>query len=230
MRTLPILFSDEMVRAILDGRKTQTRRIVKPQPPTVEEVRAKSGSDYGWMSNGVGTNTFRPVGPVWAVRELMGAEPVLKCRYGGSGDRLWVREAFIPCKGLGLDCRPSEANYVCFRDGTQKYKADGSLIPWGLATPPIWTGHKFSPSIHMPQWASRITLEVTEVRVERLQDISEADAKAEGCSGDCPVGHIPSYLAGPLSYHYAQLWDSINGDGSWKSNPWVYRISFKQAN
>jgi hypothetical protein len=211
MRTLPILFSDEMVRAILDGRKTQTRRIVKPQPPTVEAVREKSGSDYGWMSNGVGRNSFRPVGPVWAVRELMGAEPVLKCRYGGSGDRLYVREAWaFPtdfehynrlCPKVRAFYRATEESPHCIR--------------------------RWRPSIHMPLNLSRITLENTEIRVERVQDISEADAKAEGCSGDCPVGHIPSYMAGPLSYHYAQLWDKINGDGSWASNPWVYAVTFK---
>jgi hypothetical protein len=80
----------------------------------------------------------------------------------------------------------------------------------------------------MPRSLSRITLEITGVRCERLQNISEADAKAEGCDGNCPVGYIPAHQKSPCVYHYAQLWESINGAGSWAENPWVWVIEFKK--
>lgn len=81
----------------------------------------------------------------------------------------------------------------------------------------------------MHRWASRITLEITNVRVQRLQEISEEDAKAEGCDGNCPVGYIPAHQASPCVYQFAQLWDQINGYGSWKRNPWVWAIAFKRV-
>lgn len=86
---------------------------------------------------------------------------------------------------------------------------------------------RWRPSIHMPRWASRITLEITGVRMGRLNDISEADASAEGATGECPIGHIPAYLKGQCSYHFAQIWESINGPGSWEANPWVFVIEFR---
>jgi hypothetical protein len=89
-------------------------------------------------------------------------------------------------------------------------------------------GGKWKPSIFMPRDLSRITLEITAIRVERLHSISETDALAEGCSGDCPVGYIPAHQAGPCAYEYAQLWESINGPGSWAANPFVWVLSFKR--
>lgn len=178
MKERPILFSGPMVRAILDGRKTQTRRIVKPQPT----------NDYV---------TFMPLSS-----ELVGVTkhggPIdnrgwLHCPYGKTGDRLWVRETWCP------DVEPY----------TFRYKADGGE--------PL---ERWRPSIHMPRWASRITLEVVSVRVERLQDISEEDALAEGITlverGTSPVDQ------------FNKLWESINGPGSWEANPWVWVVSFKR--
>jgi hypothetical protein len=127
------------------------------------------------------------------------------CPYGVPGDRLWVREAW--------------ATHACFDDlppreikGSFHYQADGE----------IQTG-KGRPSIHMPRWASRILLEVTEVRVERLRDISRGDAMAEGCP-------FPNMAKGddPRQW-YAELWNQINGPGSWDANPWVWVVSFRRV-
>jgi hypothetical protein len=162
----PILFSAPMVRAILEGRKTQTRRIVKP-----EHVAAYHDD-----------------------------VPILFKRfpYGKPGDRLWVRETW------GM----FEETHKC--------------IPHYRATHATDVVPRWRPSIHMPRWASRITLEVESVRVERLKECSDADALAEGCSSaDMQSGDR-------LQDVYRRLWESINGPGSWEANPWVWVVEFKR--
>lgn len=133
------------------------------------------------------------------------------------GMRLWVREAW---NFLGTDMMRHGRTHST-QDGVVKYLADGErrTINTKWRNVEVWMARKpqSRPSIHMPRWASRITLEITGVRVERLQAISEADAAAEGCDGK-----------GPLSYHYAQLWESINGPGSWEANPWVWVVEFRR--
>jgi hypothetical protein len=173
MKERPILFSGPMVRAILDGRKTQTRRAIRPPMPWRD----------GW---GVGLGEYN-------------------CPYGQPGDRLWVRETWAPKQWEKGAC----------------YRATGDLLD---------TGHcQWRPSIHMPRWASRITLEVIGVRVERLQDISEADAEAEGCEplpmcGGPEVGGYNCYQSG-----FELLWGSINGKlAPWSSNPWVWVVEFQR--
>ncbi len=199
----PILFSEPMVRAILEGRKTQTRRIVKPQP-------ASHLLDGEWLPP--------------------------KCPYGGLGDRLWVRETFGYCSGVGLTSNTADATYVCFRDGSQVFKKDRSYHQWtkpvnDSAWPSDW---KWRPSIHMPRWASRITLEVTGVRVERLQDISEEDAVAEGLEPRDWCGPSQFHLAngctvyGQSVHCFKKLWESINGLNSWDANPWVWVVEFRR--
>lgn len=202
MRERPILFSGPMVRALLAGTKTQTRRIVKPQPDSTH-----SGFPY-WNVGGYRASWCRSAadgGP------LEPANPLL-CRYGQPGDRLWVRETF------GHFERNENFKLGC----EVFYRADGNCLelePW-------------RPSIHMPRWASRILLEITSVLVERLQDINQADAQAEGA----PPGH-PSidqisrefgYADFPRSW-YAQLWEEINGPDSWAQNPWVWVVEFERA-
>lgn len=193
MRERPILFSAPMVRAILDGSKTQTRRIVK-EPDNGVTTAIENGKPFCTDELG---NWLERISP-----------------YGKRGDRLWVRETF---------CQKSwDTNKGCYYratddvdciddgDGYAVINKDGSLkSPW-------------KPSIHMPRWASRITLEITNVRVERLQDISEDDAIAEGCSGKIDGLEYPSQ-------QYKQLWNKINGDGSWAANPWVWVIDFKRV-
>ena len=200
MKERPILFSAPMVRAILDGRKTQTRRIVKPQP--VQHPSPPCNPDYDiewrgfilWLSKGEAAKCM----PEY-------------CPYGQPGDRLWVRETFYgirdggdgnPCVAYRVDCPP------CFAPKDAKWK----------------------PSIFMPRWASRITLEITAVRVERLQAITEADAKAEGVKAWQSEGYrVAHNIFDGTKLAYAELWNEINGPGSWAANPWVWVIQFRRV-
>lgn len=176
MKERPILFSAPMVRAILDGRKTQTRRVVK-------------GEALRWLNDG-----FTP--------KFVADYQNRLCPYGKPGDHLWVRETFHTVDGHSAFYR---ADYEHNPKGDKEH---------GI----VWT-----PSIHMPRWASRISLKIIGVRVERLQDISEKDAWAEGCEGfdDDVSGGKSGYC------EYAELWEEINGKGSWDANPWVWVIKFK---
>lgn len=206
MAERPILFSDPMVRAILDGRKLQTRRVLTPQP------HEESGP--------ISVGRYHPI----VVRrgleepgvERFGAhtdDESWPCPYGAPGDRLWVREAWSYYGG---------DEYLYQRDPM----AVGFRASADFGGRPI-PGGRWRPSIHMPRWASRLTLEVTSVRVERVQSIGEFDALAEGVSGWVRDRRCETARDG-----FRVLWDSINGkrDGcSWKANPWVWAITFKLA-
>lgn len=196
MTDRPILFSGPMVRALIEGRKTQTRRVMNPQPVSCLSWDDPPAGSYP-SKNG------------WS-----------RLRYA-VGDRLWVRETI----DMG------HTGYVIC---TCTYQADGT--PVDLRPAPFWAGdqtRKLIPSIHMPRWASRLTLTVTEVRVQRLQDISEADAIDEGVLSLPPV-----HASGPLTERgcppiggspverYARLWDDINGPGAWAENHWVAAYTF----
>lgn len=190
----PILFSGPMVRALLAGTKTQTRRVVKSQPSDSHIGGASCYAEQGewvWLDGYDGSIVSR-----------MG-----RCPYGAPGDTLWVRETWL-------------------RDiytGGFQYFADH----------PAPSGPKWKPSIHMPRWASRITLEVTGVRVERLHDISEADARAEGIVPfrDGHGWHTEEgrHYAGSAIDAYLNLWAEINGEESAKANPFVWSIEFRKA-
>lgn len=204
----PILFRAPLVRTILDGSKSETRRLLKVQPPQVEDGRwsfVASSTDrkqvnsfeYSWPD---------PDGRKFTSKGRMSYMSI-KCPYGLSGDQLWVRETC--CQVFDT---PSVYMYRATDDE-------------GIAK---LNGGKWTPSILMPRKASRIQLEITSVGIERLNDISEESARNEGCDGNCPIGYIPAYQAGPHVYHYAQLWESINGPGSWDANPWVWVIKFKR--
>ena len=185
----PILFSGEMVRAILDGRKTQTRRVIKPQP-----------------SAGVRRSVFVLSG----LEDGHGRE--LRCPYGRPGDTLWVRETWQAVSGN------DRARHIMTHP-----RPDRGWLEYAATPRADEPAYKWRPSIHMPRWASRITLEVTGVRVERLQDISEADAWAEGCEG-----YDDDVTGGKSGYReYCELWEKINGKGSWDLNPWVWVVEFK---
>lgn len=195
----PILFSGEMVRAILAGRKTVTRRVVKPK----------------WK---LGPCDIREIGNGPEVYAAGGVWLPLECPYGEPGSRLWVREAWR------LTC---DTDAVC----CVAYRADGAALhylcdnggegdPTELAGPAgeLWDADeaKWRPWIHMPRWASRITLEVVSVRVERLQDITEEDAEAEGFE---------------RREHFIRLWDKLNANRGhdFSSDPWVWRVEFKRV-
>ena len=193
----PILFSGKMVRALLAGTKTQTRRIVKPQP----------------ISN-------RPNGPLgWEIH----------CPYGQPGDRLWVREGFTPLPPMQAPTQnPSRWEILYAAGGAEEREAPAGYNPM------LYNYERWSPSIHMPRWASRLTLEITGVRVERLQSISEADAIAEGVTAVSSGGVTLFTTTGANCFQtakdaYAALWESINGPGSWDANPWVWAIEFRRG-
>lgn len=199
MKERPIPFSGPMVRAILAGRKTQTRRTVKPQPVT--------------ESNGV-AHWPNP----WPAR----------CPYGQPGDRLWVREAWRTW--AGLDKMPP-------RD----MAANGPVIHYECSPLSHINMGKLRPGMFMPRWASRILLEVVAVRVERLNDISEEDAIAEGVFKKIAGGGIGDlvetidggqavYISrGQAKMSYWALWEQIHGPGSWDVNPWVWVVEFKRV-
>lgn len=216
MKERPILFSAPMVRAIRDGRKTQTRRVVKPQPPEwVDRFGYTCFTPKGSIS---GRGNYKDHGP---------CEKFFKCPYGIKGDRLWVRETFA---NLALETW----------EPVLAYRADGEMT-----LPP---GVRWRPSIHMPRWASRLTLEITGVRVERLQGIGEEDALSEGMSSvrnhEFDLRHWPEWrrefdaacaagIKPPLGPGFTQtfqaLWGDINGAASWQANPWVWVVEFRRA-
>ncbi|MGF6438133.1 hypothetical protein [Kosakonia sp. 1610] len=220
MKERPMIFNAEMVRAILDGRKTQTRRIMKPQPTPC--TLQKGG--HWWPSNVFKTMLH--------IEEEMqngkggwGGLVGDACHFGDVGDRIWVRETFAAFDAdWKFPGRPHD-----LKDGPWPnviYPASRSEVPPGT----------LRPSIHMPRWASRITLEITGVRVERLQNISDEDVDAEGFAGDYPTSALPELFPGEpsdwshLSMRdcYGVLWQSIYGEDSWQANPWVWVIEFKR--
>ena len=206
-RERPILFSGPMVRAILDGSKTQTRRIIK------------NSGDMEFDSN---DPYFGPYWEDYAVGGATGEDCKVHCPYGYPGDRLWVRETWAP-----------------EREGTGCPDDTGILY---RATDPGWddedTGLRWRPSIFMPRTASRILLEVTDVRVQRLQEISEDDAREEGAKELSLQEGEPGawWSAAPgRQFHsrtprgaFLRLWRSIHGEGSWDANPWVWVITFRR--
>ena len=209
MKEHPIIFSGPMVRAILDGRKTQTRRVVKPQPPN--KTRHMQLTEGEWCAFGEGTQV---AGGAWCGET--GDPPFnrWKCPYGQRGDMLWVREIWKPtCSGLTVD------TYVRYCADDSRREIVHNLECRGHDT------ERWRPSIHMPRWASRLTLEVTGVRVERVQDITPDDALAEGVWEHPPDAHG---FRSELRPAFHELWDSINAKRGypWESNPWVWVVEF----
>jgi len=199
-RDIPILFSAPMVRANLAGTKTQTRRVVKH--PAGEGKHGWNPTPTGWDYRLGGTE--KPVSP-----------------YGKAGDRLYVREAWR-----------APAEFDPFKPSHIPVPGNGRL-----GTPIVYEASrhesvqfgKLRPGMFMPRWASRTLLLVKEVRIERLQAISEADAQAEGCALECmtPTGDDSgSAIHGPGGY--IALWESINGAGSWAANPWVWVVTYER--
>lgn len=188
-----ILFSGPMVRAILDGRKTQTRRPVKFQPPI------ESNKDAAW---------YDAKADLWRNAEQFARDC---CPYGRVGDLLWAREAWwtYPGEITTKLLRDGADTWPRWQEGAIAYDADGDTDVWRNLN---WIKR---PSLFMPRYASRITLAIVGVRVERLQKMTEADAKAEG---------VPSRDA------FIELWDSINAKRgfAWATNPWVWVIEFKR--
>ena len=205
MKERPILFSGAMIRAILGGSKTQTRRVVNPKHLAYMDVHQ-------------------------GLREPTNVEA---CPYGQTGDQLWVRETW-GARFSHADFGGVALHWNDLRGPLKKYRTHQNLALYAMSANGQYCGG-WIPSIHMPRWASRITLEITGVRVERLQDISEADAMAEGCTKN----HNGYFWGGPhpesglkqlatAQSAYQDLWESINGPGSWDVNPWVWVIEFRR--
>lgn len=210
MADRPILFSGPMVRAILDGRKTQTRRVVKDQPEFGEKYAAHDpwfGEDGLWR---------------WMHGVVCRERTAVRCRYGVVGDRLWVRETFQYESKTG-DFEWDVKNCLI------RYRAtEPDAGPWVNAEDV--ESSAWRPSIHMPRWASRLTLEVTGVRVERVQDISAKDAVSEACLPG-RAGMRTIALNGVTAFDaFRQTWDSLNAKRgySWDANPWVWVLEFKR--
>jgi hypothetical protein len=205
----PILFSAPMVRALLAGTKTQTRRPMKPAPDAdVDGVLASFATDVTGARAGFAAWFFHDQEP----------GPAILCPYGGPGHRLWVREAWARDDA----------------DGQLLYRADvgqgGEADDWDIQRRDGVPGYRWKPSIHMPRSACRIELEITDVRVERLQAISVGDAMAEGVTSADAAG-LPSTDDNgwkPIDA-YRQLWDTINMPATqWRNNPWVWVVEFRR--
>ncbi|ENZ4810082.1 hypothetical protein ACP1HW_004898 [Klebsiella pneumoniae] len=230
-----MIFNSEMVRAILDGRKTQTRRIMAPQPADdIERGIFPNPEAIGWKSS---------------LRHKHGSTTAHFCPYGKPGDRIWVRETWgVVSHELDEDGRiqpwtpdrPATAIHEMpfgngYYSGHAIYAADGDFT-WGDDDGYEDGRSCWKPSIHMPRAASRIVLEITDVRVEQLNAISEKDATAEGVP---PAGSLlPDYPGTFLTpkgdfatakVAFQRLWESIYGEESWKANGWVWVIEFKRV-
>lgn len=240
MKERPILFSGAMVRALLDGSKTQTRRAMNRQPPEGCGIHYMLG-DESWMPEDKRTPLRHHWeawgGPLYEQRpdgHLCGTHSV-RCPYGAPGDRLWVRETFFAwghwTKRYNKKKRREEWHFVDETMGTGKayrYEADETLPRRKRELHEV--GWWKRPALFMHRTASRIALEITEVRVEPLQDISEADALAEGIvrqpDGGYGLADTTHYHSADPRQSYFSLWEAINGDGSVEVNPWVWVVAF----
>lgn len=243
LRERPIIFSGEMCMAILGNRKTQTRRLIKPQPVrSLPNTKPLEGGDGTW-------EIHRPLGWRWQKSkdfsvytadksELSFGENLARhCPYGVAGDRLWVKETWLPDAPINGWSGDIEWD-GCGRPA--KGVPDRYRSPEHCLYAASWSGHEISwkSPLFMPRWASRLTLEITGVRVERVQDISEADAIAEGIRKS--IGGM--WCGAPHKAHgfpkqqntareaFADLWDHINGKRApWASNPFCWVISFRRV-
>ncbi|BCM89102.1 hypothetical protein IAD21_00946 [Abditibacteriota bacterium] len=232
MKERPILFSGPMVRALLAGNKTQTRRTVKPQREILwfENPRGLNVTGSGWFEQNHAESDRHS--ECWQG---------VNCPFGVVGDRLWVRETWCP---LNLDYCPAPRTAKlpkCGQSVIPSYRAD-HIDPRGDKEPMEWR-----PSIFMPRWASRLTLEITDIRVERLQSISEEDAMAEGVEKNVLPGYEHEWKEtdGWRDYllpkfadcwpeenardSFASLWRSINGADSYETNPFCWVLTFKKV-
>lgn len=194
----PILFSTPMVKAILEGRKTQTRRVMKMSRRNDMFCGLSNDPDTSWPAD-------YPFGALMG-RAFYDNEAV-KCPYGKVGNVLWVRESW------------NVEQYPVAPEGDRD-----ELLYFYRATERVYTDMKWRPSIHMPKAAARIFLEITDIRVERLREISDKDAFAEGIQAVVNAGQQDD---GTARGAFKTLWQSINGEESWQGNPWVWCITFK---
>ncbi|EMC2368481.1 hypothetical protein VB763_004183 [Klebsiella pneumoniae] len=207
-----MIFNAEMVRALLDGRKTQTRRPIKWKQTRFTEIgEREDGSKWPWSEDAEHACDF------WH-----------PCPFGAVGDRIWVREAFR------VHSRATDVATLVYKASERNsWTEQTRRVPVAVCNKPA-TPEKWTPSLHMPRWASRILLEITDVRVERLNAINEHDAQAEGVArlrGGFWKHYQPGWTQHQLSARgsFVTLWKSIYGEESWNSSPWVWVIEFKRV-
>ncbi len=206
MKERPILFNTAMVKAILEGRKTQTRRILNCDHPVVTGFVPNGIYDY-WK----GTAKSDAV-----IQQYISTFPfTIKCPFGIVGDRLWVRETFRLFDSD--ECPHADFPCGCPSWGTPLYRASHDCFD----------GEKWTPSIHMPRSASRILLEITNIRIERLNDISSDDAKAEGFDYSTHPSAIEMGYAIGAKTNFRFTWEQIYGQNAWNKNPWVWVVEFR---
>lgn len=232
MKEHPILMSAPMALATLALRKSQTRRVVNPQPTLDYHYTAwETPESYSWT-------TCDPLNVKYPATQ----RHVVRCPYGQPGDRLWVRESCFHWGRWWKDgfTKSGRQRWRFRKEGPGAVVFDRSHAQVADKTTARETCMFWRrPSIHMPRWASRMTLEITEVRVQRLQSLSEVDAIAEGIER---LGEFPNITpwrnyavrqpAGARNFStplrsYVSLWEAIHGPGSWEANPWVWAVSFK---
>lgn len=247
----PIIFSTPMVRAILAGRKTQTRRIIKdsyngcwtnggPHPCPNEPVVMYPGEIIQSPIEGE-PDIIIDGDKVHAHFFCSTMDKIAYCPYGKVGDILYVRETGVRYHTINHIRKPSGASFSEVSDGLYAYKADGFETLEELRTHirlmsdasfegVEFDGNRWHPSIHMPKWAARIFLKITDISVERLQDITEEDSVAEGVL--LYDNHDGSHggWAAPTTYResFQLLWGKINGENSWNENPWIWKITFER--
>lgn len=208
MRERPILFAGPMVRAILEGRKTVTRRLMKPQPTSSNQ------GGHSWPCK-VHQTMLHVEQELQNGEGIWGGLADSACPHGAPGDRLWVRETFAT-----LSAGQYEPVKPAYGYGQEvRFAATDPLADCDVGV----RGYPWRPSIHMPRWASRILLEITAIRVERVQDISDEQALAEG------VDQTNTSIPGYARQRFRDLWESINGAGSWDANPWVWVVEFRRV-
>jgi len=206
MRERGIILNAEMVRAVMEGRKTQTGRIMKDQPEVIPQ-ESEFGDPGFWIPWNEGETMVR------------NKDMRIACPFGLKGDRLWVRETFC------VHSRATDGATLVYRASErQSWMQQTHRVPVEKCNKPV-SPEKWTPSIHMPRWASRTTLEITGVRVERLKDVSEADACADGINP--AAGGVEK--GWEHRFNFRELWMSIYGDESWQANPWVWVIEFKRV-
>ncbi|EKN3982633.1 hypothetical protein NUF81_004460 [Yersinia enterocolitica] len=229
MNEKPILFNSEMVNAILSGRKTQTRRIMKVQPSEHFHPQTIHGA-MDFTAHGYTPGVIDKDGYLQPARKdvfgVADEDEGYACPLGAVGDQLWVRECFR------VHSRATDVATLVYRASERNsWTEQTRRVPVSDCNRPV-SPEKWTPSIHMPRWASRINLLITGVRVERLRDISQEDAQAEGME---LTGWRPTYSdpdsGGECETPYdnfAELWISIYGEESWQANPWVWVIEFER--
>lgn len=230
MKERGMIFNGEMVRALLSGRKTQTRRRMKVQPSegfTPMNMALEPDYKARWYTPGIVDKEgyLQP-----ASKEVFGVaneNEGYSCPFGAVGDRIWVREAFR------VHSRATDVATLVYKASERNsWTEQTHRVPVAVCNKPA-TPEKWTPSLHMPRWASRILLEITDVRVERLNSISQEDAQAEGLelTGWRPTYSDPDSGGEVITPYdnFAELWSSIYGDESWQANPWVWVIEFKRV-